>query len=214
MDTLYLIIPLNVASKKVLTASKVRAADISFVIDELQNSTALRQRIENGGSSIDFDRIIMYGHSLGGAASAATMRSDSRILGGVNLDGRFFSPVTELGVDRPFLDIGRPNHRVEDPTWDEFYGNMQAQTAEIAIAGTTHGSFTDYPVILSGMNLTEAAKESLGEFLGTGQWESVNGILKSLVVAFADFVFEHTVPTILRGTDAKFPEVTVVRSQL
>ena len=156
----------------------------------------------------------MYGHSLGGAASAATMRSDSRILGGVNLDGRFFSPVTELGVDRPFLDIGRPNHRVEDPTWDEFYGNMQAQTAEIAIAGTTHGSFTDYSVILSGMNLTEAAKESLGEFLGTGQWERVNGILKSLVVALADFVFEHTVPTILRGTDAKFPEVTVVRSQL
>ena len=142
------------------------------------------------------------------------MRSDSRILGGVNMDGRFFSPVTELGVDRPFLNIGRPGHRVEDPTWDEFYGNTRAQAIEMAVAGTTHSSFTDYPVILTAMNLTAASSEGLREFLGAGEWARVNGVLTSLVMAFADFVFRHIVPEILRGTDDNFPDVQVVCSQL
>ncbi len=155
----------------------------------------------------------MYGHSLGGAASAAAMLTDSRILGGINMDGRFFSPVTELGVDRPFMNIGRPNHRVEDPTWDDFYGNMRAQSVEIAVAGTTHSSFTDYPIILGALNLTEAVQESLKGFVGTGQWGRFDGIIRSLVVAFGDLVFEHTVPGILRGVDAEFPEVEVVRSK-
>ena len=156
----------------------------------------------------------MYGHSLGGAASAATMLSDTRILGGVNMDGRFFSPVTEQGVDRPFLNVGRPNHRGEDPTWDEFYGNMRAQIIEVAVANTTHSCFTDYPAILSTMNLTAASRQSLQEFIGTGDLAKVGSINKSLVIAFSNFVFNHTVPRLLQWTDDKIPEVELVRSRL
>ncbi|KAI1867943.1 uncharacterized protein JN550_006750 [Neoarthrinium moseri] len=192
---------------------QVRASDISFVIDQLQNVTALRQSIDHSAVRIDFDRIIMYGHSLGGAAAAATMLSDKRIRGGVNLDGRFFSPVKELGLERPFLDIGRPNHRSDDPTWDEFQQSMRAQSIELAIAGTTHSSFTDYPLIVSALGLTETAKKSLEDFLGTGQWDRVGDIIKRLVVAFDDLVFEHKTPKILQGADTKFPEVELVRSK-
>lgn len=157
----------------------------------------------------------MYGHSLGGAASAATMLSDARIRGGVDLDGRFFSPEEERGVDRPFLTVGRPDHRAEDPTWDVFYGNVRAPIAEIAVAGNVHGSFTDYPTIITSLdlNLTGDARASLQEFVGSGDWARMGDITKSLVVAFGDFVFEHTVPKILRGADADFPEVSVVRSK-
>ena len=158
----------------------------------------------------------MFGHSLGGAASAATMLSDARIRGGVNLDGRFFDPVTELGADRPFLNVGRPDHGATDPTWDAFFAHMRApgEAVEVAVAGTTHSSFTDYPVILAAMNLTAASSDGLAEFLGTDDWARANGIVTRLVAAFADYVFGHTVPEILRGEDGKFPEVQLVRSQL
>ncbi|KAK9420130.1 hypothetical protein SUNI508_06658 [Seiridium unicorne] len=193
---------------------QVRVADISFVIDQLQNSTTLRQPIENGASTVDFDRIIMCGHSLGGAASAATMLTESRILGGIDLDGRFFSPVTEIGVDRPFLEIGRPNHHDEDPTWDEFYNHTGAERIEISINATNHSSFTDYPAIMTALNLTDTAKESLQDFLGTGDWAGIDGIIKSLVRAFGTFLFEGTVLDILRGSDANFFEVEIVCSNL
>ncbi|KAK7752858.1 hypothetical protein SLS62_005200 [Diatrype stigma] len=194
---------------------QVRASDISFVIDQLQNATVLRGPIENSGSRIDFDRILMYGHSLGGAASAATMLSDARIQGGVDLDGQYFSPEKEHGVFRPFLSVGRSDHRVEDPTWDEFYGNARGPIAEIAVAGNVHGSFTDYPTIVTALklNLTGDAKANMQEFIGSGDWARMGSIVTNLVKAFGDFVFEHTVTRILRGVDVDFPEVSLVRSQ-
>ncbi|KAH8198553.1 hypothetical protein TruAng_007285 [Truncatella angustata] len=191
---------------------QVRAADVSFVIDQLQSLPSLRKAVQSSGCDIDFARTVMYGHSLGGATAAAAMLSDPRIYGGANLDGRFFNPVEETGLTRPFINVGRPNHRKEDPTWDTFYQNTQGPMIEISVNGTLHGSFTDFPLIVSTLNITDITIiEGLQEFLGTTPWMRVGDIVKSLIMAFDDFVFNHTKSALLQGVDSKFPEVELVR---
>lgn len=47
----------------------------------------------------------MFGHSFGGATTAAAMHADPRIKAGINLDGSLYGPVTTVGLDQPYLLI-------------------------------------------------------------------------------------------------------------
>jgi hypothetical protein len=66
----------------------------------------------------------MFGHSFGGAATAAAMGNDSRIRGRVNLDGLLWGPVIENGFELPgnkkFLLWGAESHNSSS---DESWGN-------------------------------------------------------------------------------------------
>ncbi|MFJ8388837.1 alpha/beta hydrolase family protein [Streptomyces sp. NPDC094438] len=80
-----------------------RAKDVSFVLDQLTG----RHPAWRYAHMIDAGRIAMAGHSLGGAASAVTMAADQRVRAGINLDGRFFAPVPDTGLNgSPFLMFG------------------------------------------------------------------------------------------------------------
>ncbi|XER99779.1 hypothetical protein HEP87_56525 [Streptomyces sp. S1D4-11] len=86
-----------------------RALDVSFVIDQLTHgNTAWRL-----AHLIDKHEIGMAGHSLGGAAAAATMIADPRVLAGVNMDGAFHPAPMPGQINRPFLMLGAAaNHPV------------------------------------------------------------------------------------------------------
>ncbi|KAF3025098.1 hypothetical protein E8E14_014579 [Neopestalotiopsis sp. 37M] len=193
----------------------VRAQDVSFVADELQNSATLRQVIGKSGNMIDFGKVLMYGHSLGGATAATVMLADGRIRGGVNLDGRFFDKVLAKGISHPFLNVGRPYHRLEDSTWDQFYNSSSGPIVEAQVAGTLHAAFTDFPVVVGTWNPNDSdVFEALQAFLGTIPWMRAGEIVTRLVTTFAEFVFDGRNSTILSGTDSSFAEVGLVRSQL
>ena len=51
----------------------------------------------------------MFGHSMGGATAAATMRLDRRLAAGVDLDGTLYGPVVGAGLPRPFLLMSSPD---------------------------------------------------------------------------------------------------------
>lgn len=158
----------------------------------------------------------MAGHSLGGATAAAAMLSDRRILGGMDLDGMLFNPVLEAGLDKPFALVGRKGHDEEDPTWDVFYDASRGQKMQIAVEGTTHASFTDFPTLIKSLNLTlpEEAKSLLESQIGTLEFGRAGEVVAGIVAAFADLVLDGEVGSIFTKGDSDFPEVSVVKASL
>ncbi len=80
-----------------------RAADVSFVLDELSAVDPAWP----GAGLIDPSRIAMAGHSMGGAAAIAAMVADSRIRAGIDMDGMIHTPIPDHGLSRPFLFRGK-----------------------------------------------------------------------------------------------------------
>ncbi|KAK8063736.1 PAF acetylhydrolase family protein [Apiospora saccharicola] len=190
----------------------VRSADVSFVMDQLRDSAVFHRALHQHKVAIDFDRIVMYGHSLGGATAANVMLSDPRVLGGADLDGRFFNPVLKTGLDRSFLLLGRAGHSSEDPTWSAFYNNLRGARVDMAVAGTLHGSFTDFPVIVDILDLPRATADQVA---GSVSGERMDVVVKSVLIAFCDFVFGKDVsPELLQHGQEGLPEITVVRADL
>lgn len=155
----------------------------------------------------------MFGHSLGGAAAAETMLQDDRVRGGVNFDGRLVNPVMDAGLDGPFLLAGRPNHRLEDPTWDEFWANLRGSKAQLGVSGTAHGSYTDLPVLIGSLGLPEEVMEAVVPLLGSIDSKRLDEVRNGILVSFFDFVFWRQ-SAALRKIGSRYSEVSIVDSRL
>lgn len=190
----------------------MRSADVSFFIDQLKDTAVFHRAFDHHQVAIDFDRIVMYGHSLGGATAATVMLSDSRIMGGVDMDGRLFNPVLKTGLDRPFLLLGRPDHSSEDPTWSAFYERLRGARVDMAVAGTIHASYTDFPAIV---NILDLPKPTADQVAGSVSGKRMDVVVKSVLIAFCEFVFgRNTSPELLQHGQEGLPEITVVRADL
>ena len=107
-------------------AVRTRAQDASFVLEGLEQTSAAKHLLVGAIRAPGLKKAAIFGHSLGGAATAAAMVNDTRILGGANLDGTFFGPVVELGLDHPFLIFGRPGHnRSTDDSWAAIWSSLR-----------------------------------------------------------------------------------------
>ncbi|WP_285582878.1 alpha/beta hydrolase family protein [Actinoallomurus iriomotensis] len=128
-----------------VTAS--RALDVSFVIDQLTHgNTAWRL-----AHLIDKHEIGMAGHSLGGAAAAATMIADPRVRAGVNMDGAFHPAPRPRQINRPFLMLGAAaNHPPggHDTTWGQTWAALGGYKKWLTVAGADHFSFSDLDLLL------------------------------------------------------------------
>src|SRR5262245_332031 len=84
--------------------ARSRAADVSFVIDQLTaRHPTWRVGKWRGNNLIDPSRIAMGGHSAGGASTIQAMLADSRIRAGIDIDGSTHVPIPEPGLGRPFM---------------------------------------------------------------------------------------------------------------
>ena len=79
----------------------VRTADIRFVIDQLARPEALSPLLRGG--RIDSSKVAVIGHSLGGAASAAALSEDPRVVAAANIDGTPYGDLPDRRLTRPFL---------------------------------------------------------------------------------------------------------------
>ena len=117
-----------------------RAKDMSFVLDEM---------LRRYPGLVDRHRVAMAGHSMGGDATATTMRADRRVLAGVNLDGPMLPPVS-VG-DRPFLLFGSLDDHAPggefDPSWDAAWPELSGWRRWLTVAGADHYSFTDVDLL-------------------------------------------------------------------
>ncbi|MDX3249078.1 alpha/beta hydrolase [Streptomyces sp. ME18-1-4] len=125
-----------------------RALDVSFLIDRLTHgNTAWRL-----AHLIDKHEIGMAGHSLGGAAAAATMIADPRVRAGVNMDGTFHPAPMPGQINRPFLMLGAAvNHAPggDDYTvWERAWAALGGYKKWLTVAGADHFSFADLDLLL------------------------------------------------------------------
>ena len=74
----------------------IRAADSSFVLDQLRRSPN-RSRSPLAGH-LDLRHVGIVGHSIGGATAVQAMACDRRFKVGVNLDGKLFGASPARGL--------------------------------------------------------------------------------------------------------------------
>ena len=114
----------NLVTEKVfwetrLPQIKTRAGDIKFIIDKLQ--TMKENKLY---SSIDFNKIGVFGHSFGGATSVVSSWNDSRISACLNLDGWFEPIINDIinnGLKIPFCYIGQENWGENSKNYQKVY---------------------------------------------------------------------------------------------
>ncbi|HEX3588763.1 MAG TPA: alpha/beta hydrolase [Pseudonocardiaceae bacterium] len=172
-----------------------RAADVSFVIDEL---------IATYPELVDADRIAMVGHSAGGASATRAMVNDARIRAGADIDGTTSAPIPETGLARPFLFLGKdsnytPGSGPAADTWARDWQRLTGWRRWILVAGALHASFTDVGL--------------MGEQLGLGPRIAlpatrVAAITRDYVRAFTDVHLCGENRPILDGPSSGYPEVS------
>ena len=123
-----------------------RAQDARLVLDSLSDTPL--------AESMDFERVGMFGLSLGGATAAEALRTDPRIQTALNLDGNFFGKVKQEGVAKPLLKLnhdlalteskgvqGVAEHELAD---DELMRRLSGENYLVAtVKNTQHQSFND-----------------------------------------------------------------------
>lgn len=161
------------------------------------------------------------GHSFGGAAAAAAMLNDTRIVGGVNLDGMMFGPVLNAGIGRPgipqsFLLWGSEGHNSSvEESWARFLETVrrwdpEQWVRELSLKGSTHGTFWDAGVIadVAGWRDDEGLVDLVDLFCGlTPLGSRTMEILGPYLDAFLGMTLKGESEGLLAGPSEEFPEV-------
>jgi dienelactone hydrolase len=173
-----------------------RAEDVSFLLDRLTG----RHPAWRYARVIDVGRIGMAGHSIGGNAAAATMAADARVRAGADMDGSFFSPVPDDGLDgRPFLMFGAKD-RTTDPSWNRDWGRLDGWKRWLTVAGADHGSFTDVPLLADLAGIPDTA---------TLPYLRSQALTRAYLAAFFDQHLKGVAQPLLDGPSPENPEVSV-----
>ncbi|MFI9406402.1 alpha/beta hydrolase family protein [Nocardia sp. NPDC052316] len=130
----------------------VRAADLRFVVDQLSRPDTLGPRLSD---RLDTGHIAAVGHSFGGAAAAAALAGDSRLLAAANIDGTLYGTLPRQTLRRPFLlvqsDYAETEHSAQFVEGNgSLIARSTAPTFRHEISAANHYSFTDAPRFLAG----------------------------------------------------------------
>jgi pimeloyl-ACP methyl ester carboxylesterase len=183
----------------------VRVKDISFVLERIHSLFGSNSR------HLDFSQFVMYGHSLGGATAVATMASDRRIVGAINLDGSLWGQVVSHGVQCPVLFFAHQGKNLTtDPSWQKFWKNTVHTTkVELQLHNSTEGSLTDFPLLaetIGGGRIPDGLKELIGQLSGT----MVDKILNGYMSHFFKFAFNQESNPVLGNSSVDSSHVTVL----
>lgn len=176
-----------------------RAADVSFVLDELTG----RHPKWRGSALIDPSRIGMAGHSVGGASAINAMVTDPRIRAGIDIDGTTSDPLLAPGLDRPFLFLGRQNMYTpgtgdESDTWDRDWLQLHGWKRWLVVAGMAHPSFTDIGLVGEQLGLDFGADTPAARGAD---------ITRTYVRAFFDRHLRHVRRPLLDRPSPRYPEI-------
>jgi predicted dienelactone hydrolase len=146
--------PLPPVERQALIAGRIaeRAADAAFVLDQLE----LRQLAGSDAlaAQMDLSRVGMLGHSLGGLAAAQACVADARLLACLNLDGLqaggpFGAEPQSALPTQPFMFITKETEL--GPGVAQLWDGLTGAAYLKVIAGASHDSFTDGPLLLPGL---------------------------------------------------------------
>ena len=182
----------------------VRAAEISFILDELSKPNVGQRILGPYSAYLIPDTAGIFGHSIGGAAAASVMYEDPRIIGGVNLDGGLYGPVIHNGLNEPLMLFGHKSNDTS-PTWIQNWPYLNWKL-DIEILNSTHTTFTDIPLLANlifGDKLPPLVEGVVGHIPG----ERARDIVSAYVAAFMNFALKGEPQKLLQGPSPLFPEI-------
>ncbi|KAI5462764.1 Alpha/Beta hydrolase protein [Mariannaea sp. PMI_226] len=188
----------------------IRAADASFVVDQLSNATAIAKLLpQRGPRPFSTDRVAILGHSLGGVAAVIAAGQDPRLRGAINWDGTFVESLHPSGVSRPVLLI---SHGDADRSWPANWPLLKGPKLWVNVANATHETFSDIPTLLQAAGKNTVELEGL---LGTIAPTKMVRILSAYTTAWMEGVFAgREQGPLLQGEEPnRFPEVSIVRKR-
>ncbi|MFI6734950.1 alpha/beta hydrolase family protein [Nonomuraea sp. NPDC050451] len=170
-----------------------RAADVSFVLDQLPSKW-------DGADRIDRSRIAMVGQSIGGASAMATMLKDPRVRAGIDMDGTAYARIPKSGFSRPFMFIGSPPHVPggSDNSWDRDWKLLTGWKRWIVLSGADHQSFTDVPLLAGALGI----KPAYGLLPAARAAE----LTRTYVAAFLDQHLKSQPQPLLDKPSSRYPE--------
>ncbi|MEV4328468.1 alpha/beta hydrolase [Microbispora rosea] len=174
----------------------VRAADVSFVLDQLTGPHAKWE----GSPLIDPSEIAMAGHSIGGAGAVAAMLKDPRVRAGIDMDGTTYARIPKSGLSRPFLFMGSAGHEPagRDNSWDRDWKLLTGWKRWLVLPGADHQSFTDVPLLAGALGIAVP-----GDLSPDRSAE----ITRTYVRAFLDRHLRHEPQSLLDEPSPRYPEV-------
>ncbi|KAH7401430.1 Alpha/Beta hydrolase protein [Pyrenochaeta sp. MPI-SDFR-AT-0127] len=190
-----------------------RAADASFIIDQLSNATAMAELLpqhgpRHGPRQFSNDRVAMLGHSLGGASAVLAAGQDPRIRAAINWDGPFFGSLPPSGLSQPVLYVTTEHE--DYPSWLALWQELKGPKLWIKIASLLHEGMLDLSVLLQAAGQdTEYFADLLGRVAPT---ELVH-IMTAYAAEWMNGAFAGEVGgSLLQGQEPdRFPEVSTVR---
>lgn len=191
---------------------QVRAQDVSFVLDELVSSSLL------SSYNINVNDIIAFGHSLGGATTAEVMLNDTRIKGGVNLDGKLFGSLEkpDTTLSKPFIQFGRaengPNKDHPNKDQDREWKRLSGWKLELQLEEASHETFSDLPLLAEAIGLRKRLGRKGDELLGKLNGLRALEIMVAYVTAFTEYILTGKHRSLLSDDGGgRFLEVKVSR---
>lgn len=128
---------------------KLRVEDVRYVLDRLHDPFS-EDSIQQ---FFDLNRVVIAGHSLGGATAAVAMALDPRIKAAVNIDGTLYGELPPSSDQRPFLLLESPK---DDSIHFQRYENGNRKIFQhfgegfrYEVFDADHYSFTDAPLLLA-----------------------------------------------------------------
>ncbi|MEV0619387.1 alpha/beta hydrolase [Nonomuraea sp. NPDC050404] len=173
---------------------EVRAADVSFVLDQLPGKW-------DGSDRIDPSRIAMAGQSMGGAGAVAAMVKDSRVRAGIDMDGTTYARIPKGGFSRPFMFIGSAQHVPGAGTaeWARDWKLLTGYKRWLVMSGMEHHSFTDVPLLADTLGITPTH--------GTVPAARAAELTRTYVAAFLDRHLRSGRSPLLDEPSSRYPEV-------
>lgn len=143
-----------------------RAADVSFIIDQLSNATVVAELFpQREARKLELSKIGMLGHSLGGATAVQVAGQDLRVRAAINIDGAFWGSVPSSGISKPIMYmISEQLYNVPHPTLDTLWPQLKGPKLLLEIVNSMHMGLTDAPVLLQAAGQDTAA---FANILGT-----------------------------------------------
>lgn len=199
-----------------IQAQQLRADDARFVLDELTvlneggNPDAEHTPLPRDmAGSLELSEVGMFGWSIGGAASAQAMHDDPRITAGINLDGTFWGPLAQQGVNRPFLLMTGSEHTEQnDPSLGSFLSASTGPKLHLALDNSQHPSFSDFeelvPQLAQALGLTPSDVAAL---VGTIAPKTAIADERVYIRAFFDNYLRDRDDHLLDGPSPRFPDI-------
>jgi hypothetical protein len=209
----------NPGEKLATKLLQIRAKDVTFVVDSLENTDIAHQLLPHWHATCSPTRggIAMYGHSAGGATALLSMVNESRIVGGFNLDGGLTGaekPVVEHGLDNPFMFFQSAGWKKEgwtDQPWKHVWPHLEWKLW-LRLKHSKHGTFTDVPLLAQLLGLDPKKVPAAAALIGTIPGDRAMEVISTYVVGFLNFVFTSREDVLLQQPSASFPEVIFIRS--